>query len=818
MQIATEKPKKRGRPRKHPLPTEETNKASPSVQKRANVDKEHNSEQSPVQVQVDVVTGAADDTSNPPESKKRKTTKKKGKETATSENTAAMDVTSATVSQAADEPVLVAETSKVSVNQSTQQESKKRQAANDGNEAKAAKKPKAVMQAYTATVNTLTGDSTPRQLGIRAWLETARSVTPEQAVTPSPECVSTTSISAPSNPTVIQPAAMAMPPAATQAPALIPQKNASRIKAEIRSKNTTQLSFTAIYPQVGAPTHIADLRVVEFAKNWKGAIINEHAASKLPFKRRQEAILLVLKKHHGAMLFDKIMSDEIAEETNTMGLNAETKLDRKSIIRAAVALGQAKALQIYPLEFRKMSGSAQISCLFLLPEVSPNDQVVIDCLDAAKERIYVPTGYSQPRTFNVKKDWQVESLEARIERLETSLASSEVNEESKEATEKQMKELERSKNAVQKRQARPAIGVNRLIKIAFRNGFIVPKMIRAKVFMKCLRQLADVYGSNTLPTFKLLQGMPLRAFVQTIGVYVASEDVTDVIENPDYQKTPISQLPLSARRTLWSHKQNLRARLKANLNVLNYFGLLRAETGDSIEDCFGLVKNIVLEDKVKLLDYSRAGLPELEELPISTQAELDHFWNQLEISCLKADVFPDESEEDTRRRIENARREHAASVNNLKFIPGINLTQSWRNRSYLTDDQIEYLNSYIDLPHRLTPIMDPILCEEIASNMKIELERVIKYYKQLTYKLLRRSKVSREKQRADEYNKISNDRMTVVDVKTQLDEDGQPVSWRPLGLRRGRKGVIFRRTGRHNADKRQDDDDAIPISELPGGK
>ncbi|KAJ2955671.1 hypothetical protein NQZ79_g8359 [Umbelopsis isabellina] len=815
-EIVEEKPKM-GRPRKHPLPsTKETNEATTSAQKRANVDEQQNSEQSPVQVQVnDGTSAAAADTSKPPESKKRKYTKKKGKETALSENTAAMDVSSASVSQAGDEPVPVAAAIEATVNQPSQQESKKRQAANDGNEVKAAKKPKAVTQADTTDIDTLTGDSTPRQLGIRAWFETGKSATPEQAVSPSPECISTGSTPAPSRATVSQPVAIVMHPVTPQAPAPIP-KSASRTKSETRSKNITQPLFTASYPQVGAPTHIADLKVVDFAKNWKATTINEQAASKLPFKRRQEAILHVLKKHHGAMLFDKIMSDEVAEETNSMGLNSETKLDRKSIIRAAVALGQARALQIYPLEFKKMSGSAQISCLFLLPEVSPNDQVVKDYLDTAKERIYVPPGFSQPRSMSVKKEWQVESLEDRIQRLEASLASNEGNEETKEATEQQIKILEQSKLAVQKRQARPAINVNRLIKIAFRNGYIVPKMIRAKVFMKCLRYLADSYGSNTIPTLKLLQEMPLRAFVQTIGVYVASEEVTNVIENPEYQNTPVSQLPLSARRTLWSLKQNLRSRLKANLTVLYYFGLIRPDAGESLVDGSMLVNNIVLEDKVKLLDYSRAGLPLLEELPISTQAEIDHFWNQLEISCLKADVFPDENEEDTRRRIENARREYAVSANNQMFIPGINLTQSWRNRSYLTDEQIEYLNSYVDLPHRQTPIMDPILCEEIASNMKIDLERVIKYYKQLTYKLLRRTKESRQKQRADERNKISNDRMTVVDVKSQPDEDGRSVSWRPLGLRRGRKGVIFRRTGRHNADKKQDDDDAIPISELPG--
>jgi hypothetical protein len=555
-----------------------------------------------------------------------------------------------------------------------------------------------------------------------------------------------------------------------------------------------------IKSQPDAPSHIAGIRVVNFPSSWTIIRLTERNASFSYFRRRQEIFLQVLQQYE-TTLFDQKFLREVSKTCDASMLMTSGRLDRKSSIRAIIGLIRTGEIKAYPLEFKRLSGSNIILILLMVPHLTPDSDKVIDYVKVQKEETYMPLGRSQKNPVPMK-DLKVERITDRIKRLETSIGAD--GEENHAEARKQLMVLKESKRATEERKVLQINQRHKRVRMAVSYGYIYAKMIRAKIFMLCLRQLADINGSNTVVTSDIIRRMTLRTFVQTIGIYKISEEARKICSDETKLDMPIQELDQHSRKAVWSEKQSLTAKVKANLEILHSLGLIKPEAGsDSICDGPDLSSSFQLMPTVQLRDYTRPGLPELGSLPIGTMAEIEEYWEQLRTSCLRPEVIPDEDDEETQKRVAQIKREQAQLLNEKGYIPAMCLITSWEGKFLYNEKQIDILESYINMKKNRTPFNDPIMCEEIAIEADIPLDRVRQYYKQVHY--YRMKKFKSMKLNPSEKNQISDERMTIHTL---------PI--RPYDRKPGRRAVISRRKARRGRDDLIDEDESMSIADTKG--
>lgn len=582
----------------------------------------------------------------------------------------------------------------------------------------------------------------------------------------------------------------------------------SRASENSPSRETTRSLFTTIFPQKNAPSYIGGHKVAPFPEHWKTVSITEKNANLPYFKKRVEAVLQVMQSKKFAF-FDKGFMDDVTGALDSSLTMASTGLlDRKSVIRAVISAGHAGDLLAYPLEFRRLSGNVVVYVLLLWPGTPIDLPELIDCITALREATYVPSGRVGVKPALKMEELKVERLADRIKRLESSLE----NDDGSNASAR-LQLLKSSKRALEiQGRSKKYQGIHSsMVRIAMRHGFILAKMVRAKIFLQCLRQMADAHNSNIVITDNICRGMTLRAFAQVIGIFVDTPATRAALSDPQKMNTSLQLLDNQTKKAIWVKAgQRLRARVRQNLDVVHALGMVKPSVGDSVADGQNLSSSFILSDTAKLRDYSKPGLPVVDVLPVRTMEEIEDYWRQLQNLCLKVAFVPDESAEEAERRLEELQNEQSQLIHEKDYIAGILTSPAWEGKFVYTDKQIKMLDAYIDMEHRRTPYDDPILCEEIAANTGLPVKRVQQYYRQVQAYRLRKKKRDRKFPRPGEKGLVTEELTTI-----------HMAPFRPTPpwiAKRGRKSVIYRRNVSRIKTENQADDENIPIVDHPEGK
>jgi hypothetical protein len=582
----------------------------------------------------------------------------------------------------------------------------------------------------------------------------------------------------------------------------------SMAKENSPSKETTRNLFTAVFPQKDAPSYIGGQKVGPFPESWKTVSISEKNANLPYFKKRVEALLKVMQSKKFAF-FDKAFMGDVAGALDPSLTMASTGLlDRKSVMRATFSAVRNGDLLAYPLEFKRLSGTVVAFVLLLWPGTPLDLPELLDCVAALREVTYVPSGRVGVKPALKMKEMKVERLADRIKRLESSLE----NDDGSNARAR-LQMLKSTKRALEiQGRTKKYQGIHSsMVRIAMRHGFVIAKMLRAKIFMQCLRQMADAHNSNIVITENICRGMTLRAFAQVIGVFVDTPATREALSNPHKMNTSLQLLDNQTKKAIWVKAgQRLRSRVCQNLDVVHALGMVKPSVGDSVGDGNTLSSSFILSDTAKLRDYSKPGLPVVDVLPVRTMDEIEEYWRRLQSLCLKVAFVPDEGAEETERRLEELKNEQSQLIHEKDYIAGILTSPAWEGKFLYTDKQIKMLDAYVDIEHRRTPYDDPILCEEIAANTGLPVKRVQQYYRQVQAYRMRRKKRNRKFPRPGEEGLVTEELTTI-----------HMAPFRPTPpwiAKRGRKSVIYRRNVSRANNENPADDENIPIVDHPEGK
>lgn len=574
------------------------------------------------------------------------------------------------------------------------------------------------------------------------------------------------------------------------------------------SRDTTRSLFTATFPQKDAPSYIGGQKVCPFPESWKTVSISQKNANQPYFKKRVEAVLQVMQSKKFA-IFDKAFMGEVAAAIDSSLTMASTGLpDRKSVMRATLFAAQIGDLLAYPLEFKRLSGTVVAYVLVLWPGTPLDLPDLLDRITALREVTYVPSGRVGVKPILKLEELKVERLADRIKRLEASLEN---DDGSNASTRLQM--LKSSKRALEiQGRSKKYQGIHSsMVRIAMRHGFILAKMVRAKIFMQCLRQMADAHNSKIVITENICRGMTLRAFAQVIGIFVDTPATRAALSNPQKMNTSLQLLDNHTKKAIWVKAgQRLRSRVRQNLDVVHALGMVKPSVGDSVGDAKNISSSFILSDTANLRDYSKPGLPVVDVLSVRTMDEIEDYWRQLQSLCLKVAFVPDEGAEEAERRLEELKNEQSQLIHEKDYIAGILTSPAWEGKFLYTDKQIKMLDAYVDMEHRRTPYDDPILCEEIAANTGLPVKRVQQYYRQVQAYRLRRKKRDRKFPRPGEEGLVTEELTTV-----------HMAPYRPTPpwiAKRGRKSVIYRRNVSRVKTENPADDENVPIVDHPEGK
>jgi hypothetical protein len=582
----------------------------------------------------------------------------------------------------------------------------------------------------------------------------------------------------------------------------------SMTKDNSPNREMTTKMFTAVFPQKDAPDYIADQKVAPFPEQWKSISITERNANQPYFKKRVEALLQVMQSKKFA-IFDTTFISEVSAAIDAKLTMASTGvLDRKSVIRATISAGHLGDLKIYPLEFKRLSGTVMVSVLLLWPDTPLTSQELIDCITAHRVVTYVPSGRVGTKSVMKTEEMKVERLADRIKRLESSIENDDGSSASR-----RLQMLKMSKKALEiQGNTKRYQGIHSsMVRIAIRHGFILAKMVRAKIFMQCLRQMADAHNSKIVMTENICQGMTLRAFAQVIGIFVDTPSTRAALSNPNNLNTSLQLLDNKIKKAIWAKTgQRLRSRVRSNLDVVHALGLVKPSIGDAVEINQQLSPSFILSDTAELRDYSKPGLPVVNVLPVRTMADIEEYWRQLQTLCLEVVVFPDEGIEETEKRIEELKNEQSHLIHEKGYIAGISTSPAWEGKFIYSDEQLRILDAYIDVEHRRTPYDDTILCEEIAANTGLPIKRVQQYYRQVQAYRLRRKKRMRKYPHPGEEGLVTEELTTI-----------HMAPFRPTPpwiAKRGRKSVIYRRNTSRIKNENPADDENLPVVDQADGE
>ncbi|CEP14744.1 hypothetical protein [Parasitella parasitica] len=280
---------------------------------------------------------------------------------------------------------------------------------------------------------------------------------------------------------------------------------------------------------------------------------------------------------------------------------------------------------------------------------------------------------------------------------------------------------------------------------AIQYGWISARMIRAKIFHRFLFQLleSNVEGVNqkerTITLAAICNNMTFHLVCQIIGIFRPSPVIARYSEDGSFAHRKLSEIPENLKQEIYDENTKFLRRLRLLMNALEYCNIVTAQYTEIENDAaFKITKyahvapSYKLEEKVPLIDRTKADEPVLREHIIKDLDDLSNFWTDLRYVA----TFRNVGSEDlpvTDNPYENELRK---SVSN---------SRNWSTRSVFTRDQRALLNERVNRDERTTPLNNIPEMKSLATMMRVPYETIRSYYEKVDSALERRHKYNRER-------------------------------------------------------------------------
>lgn len=404
--------------------------------------------------------------------------------------------------------------------------------------------------------------------------------------------------------------------------------------------------------------------------------------------------------------------------------------DNKTVWRSVESLAQEGHCYITTMNITTLTGKPQNRTLAVRQDLSkdgPEMAAFIEEQEHKRVQIAYRGKMAKFETF----DKDVERLEDRLVRMEDTRDTLRY-EESPEARRlrddiKTLKE-NMTKASQLSMDMHVAKSARNWFMIAIQYGFIGSKWVRVKLIHQYLFALLQSGGDGinqekrTIRPTAIIMRMKLGLFLQTIGYYSTSNELSEYIQDQSNLEKTLAELPENIKIMLISEKNRFRRRLRA---LIDHLILLKAvdqidDKGNRIENFKDTMGNFPpayrICDKIPIIDYWTPDRPVIREFIAQMPSDILVYWSDLQ-------YFSTSTSNDQRGS------PHPESEDELLVIRALVTPRNWSSHYVFAREQREVLNSFVDKKAGQTPYSNTPKCKEIARSLKVPLQMVLNYYR-----------------------------------------------------------------------------------------
>ncbi|KAG0035908.1 RNA polymerase III transcription initiation factor complex subunit [Podila clonocystis] len=502
----------------------------------------------------------------------------------------------------------------------------------------------------------------------------------------------------------------------------------------------------------GGESHGQDANSAQPAEptvNAPGAVLAPEKFISIALLQRRKVIMTIMEQKRMVEIHATLVA-EFHRQKNILfpGDQENVMTDRRTIFRAITVLETEGLLKIYKVDNVPMVGGGTCKKQFcLLPDISPDSeevkQFVKDC--SSRQMLYGSLA-NKPVKRLERMEVEVESLDQMATRLGSEFTginipfsevgavtpASKIREEGKSKLHMLGADFEGSQFAIQ-------------------YGWFRAKMLRALVFHRFILDKLTVHDSNLYPylgrphilsTAPLLEVMPLRVFLQVVGIMIEppTPECRQFLEENRMSNMPLQNLP-SHTAFLALPSPAFTKRLREALEILDALGLVSPldehqniahSTGTLAYSSNHLVFHTHYEifldvaaplDPIDPNDLER-NLEGRKRYMLTSVKECRDFWVDLQTT---ASAMTFTGEVHVRYKSQNY------SWDKIKgnFLHNLCNRRIWTDPIRITAGQQRILLNYASQHSMFIPVANLALLSQISTETALAKEHIVRFYKAL---------------------------------------------------------------------------------------
>ncbi|ORX58331.1 hypothetical protein DM01DRAFT_1405937 [Hesseltinella vesiculosa] len=416
-------------------------------------------------------------------------------------------------------------------------------------------------------------------------------------------------------------------------------------------------------------------------------------------------------------------------------------IDNRTLLRSARELQNEGKLHIAEGTVVNLNGTSSERKLIIHKDLDPNGSEVKNYFNYLNER-KVLTPHSMKMSVFERVQGNIESLPERIDRMEKELETARTSKHQLEVRRLET-ELDRIRSNFAKTVPLPAKRHADWVMAALQCGYILARLIRAKMFHEYLVDLlasADPVADQSdvdkekrsLSIAYIIRHMPLHLMCKLIGVLTPNDEIVLFLRDETNANMTADQLPLHIRSLLFNDKNKFRVRLRTLLDCLTFLGILEPKyitlssdmkpgNSSGIKHPSHLAAHYELNTSTCIRNYRHEAHPILREHDIVTPSELMIYWSDLEYVCTATDQNSNRS---TMRLYTDGNEDES-------WIKSLYTTKNWCTNYNYTNDQYRQLTKHVDYENYTTPLNSSAWIGEIADELKITPAVVRHFYRKV---------------------------------------------------------------------------------------
>ncbi|KAI7865321.1 hypothetical protein BDF14DRAFT_1997200 [Spinellus fusiger] len=416
----------------------------------------------------------------------------------------------------------------------------------------------------------------------------------------------------------------------------------------------------------------------------------------------------------------------------------------KTIWRSAVSLEKEGKVKLYNESYTHLNGSTVIKRYIIRRDIDINGPDMKRYIThLSMDRALQPSVYATSK-FE-KLNTHVEGIDERLLRMEKSLEVAIAEEKHNE-----FKKLENQIRSL-KNNLKVSIAAENLtnpsdkknfgnwMMIASQYGYINSRMIRAKElhqFMDTLlyKNVPEIDANERIiPVVSMIKYMPLRLYLQIIGMFNPSKDFQEYIKIPGNSEMLITDLPQHLRLLMLHKKGRLRQHIRVALDILESLNIIKRR-GYKVPDMlvssgsgeYTDSNQYTLALEVPIMNLKNKEQNIIRTYKLQTNSDIHIYWSDLQYLCTHEEVKGPEIELIT------------DSLPLRSFLSTIFSHRNWSVSYQFSHYQRAALNSHVDKIEGLTPMRNIKLCKDLAEKLGISLTTIRGYYRKVEDAFIRK--------------------------------------------------------------------------------